>query len=179
MSATHYLRRMFAFGSKRTLRYRVLTEVEIPRVLILDQCLSVLQRFFAPTVKCQHEGIVYLYGKTDGYETIALGVYRPEARTTPGSFHVSPLAMAKVVETVCDLGLQVIGQIHSHPTVAEHSRGDEEGTRIAYDGFVSIVLPKYAADLPSLAGAAVYMFRQGQFNELCHSSVSIIPGGME
>ncbi len=157
-------------------RHRVLRNVPDRRILLVDQCLPVLRTCFAPYIERKHEGIAYLYGQTDGWKTLIVGAFRPHAQTTPGSFEVAPVALAKVVATVCDLGLQVVGQIHSHPSLAGHSQGDEDGARIAYDGFVSIVLPNYARDLPSLKGAAAYMYAEGVFTQI--STVTIVPGGM-
>jgi hypothetical protein len=165
-------------GLKRQPRFRVLHDAPEPKVLMIEQCLPALRACLSPEIVRQHEGIVYLYGQTNGTSTLIVGVFRPKAHTTPGSFEVSSIAMASVVETVCDLGLQVVGQLHSHPTLAAHSEGDEDGTRIAYDGFVSIVLPNYARDLPSLDGMALYMFRRGMFEELDYDAFSIIPGAI-
>lgn len=167
------------FWFKRKPRYRVIREPAVQRIMMLEHCLAALRECLAPEIARGHEGVAFLYGKTDGTETLITGVFRPQARTTRGSFAVSTLAMAKVVEAVCDLGLEVIGQIHSHPTLAGHSKGDEDGARIAYDGFVSLVLPNYARDLPSLEGMAIYMYRDGEFDELEDEALLIIPGSIK
>ncbi len=159
-------------------RHRVLHEPCQPRLLLHEQCLPALSVCLAPEIGRRHEGIVYLYGQTDGTQTLVVGVFRPKAHTTRGNFAVSSIAMAKVVQSVCDLGLQVVGQLHSHPALAAHSKGDEDGARIAYDGFVSIVLPDYARHLPSLEGAAFYLYRRGKFEELDPNAITIIPGAM-
>jgi proteasome lid subunit RPN8/RPN11 len=123
-----------------------------------------------------HEGIAYLFGKTNGESTIVVGSIRPNAQTTAGSFNVSALAMARVVRTAADAGLQVVGQIHTHPGQAYHSDGDVEGARIAYDGYVSIVVPNYGRGLPSFAGAAVYFYCEGEFSKVGLKSVRVIGG---
>src|SRR3546814_9410358 len=87
-------------------------------------CVSALRPALAPETARGHEGIVYLLGQTDGLTSIALSVFRPIARTTRGSFHVDTAAMRQVVEAANAHGLQVVGQLHTHPGEAFHSDGD-------------------------------------------------------
>ncbi len=85
--------------------------------------------------------------------------------------------MAHVVRTAVGAGLQVVGQVHTHPGRAYHSDGDVQGARIIYGGFVSVVLPDYGRRLPAFEGAAAYMFRSGTgFVELTAEHIGIIPG---
>jgi hypothetical protein len=122
-----------------------------------------------------HEGIAYLYGLTDGSTTLVAGAARPQARTSPGSFDVSSVAMAQVLRAIDTAGLQLVGQAHSHPEEAYHSDGDDAGAKIAYQGFTSIVLPRYAIELPSLAGCAAYFFHDHHFVELDRDAVTVFP----
>jgi proteasome lid subunit RPN8/RPN11 len=66
--------------------------------------------------------------------------------------------MARGVRAATNLGLQVVAQVHTHPSIAYHSDGDVEGARIRYPGYGSIVLPDYGRSLPRLDDAAVYFF---------------------
>jgi proteasome lid subunit RPN8/RPN11 len=102
---------------------------------------------------------------------------RPEAETTYGSFDVSAPAMAKVIRTIIDHGLQVVGQVHTHPGEAYHSGGDEEGAKIVYSGYVSIVLPDYGRHLPSFGDAALFMYiAPTGFVSVPCSDFTVIPG---
>ena len=112
-----------------------------------------------PEIKQGQEGIAYMLGQSDGTTTLIVSIVRPQAQTTWGSFEVSSSAMAQIVRKSVSLGLHVAGQAHTHPGEAYHSKGDEEGARIAYEGYVSIVLPNYGRLLPELDGMAAYMFR--------------------
>ena len=114
-----------------------------------------------PEIEKGDEGIAYLLGQSDGSNTLAVTAIRPHAKTTQGGFAVTSAAMADVVRSAVDCGLQLVGQVHTHPGRAYHSEGDEDGARIAYSGYVSIVLPDYGRRLPQLDGAATYMFRSG------------------
>jgi proteasome lid subunit RPN8/RPN11 len=126
-----------------------------------------------------HEGIAYLLGRTDGETTLAVAAFKPLAHTTPGSFEVGTLAMAKVVRAAADLSLQMVGQVHSHPGSAHHSDGDVTGARSRYAGYVSIVLPSYGRRLPALTGAAVYMYAPAAgFVEVDATALRVIPAGL-
>ncbi|MCG6859669.1 MAG: Mov34/MPN/PAD-1 family protein [Chromatiaceae bacterium] len=142
-----------------------------------QKCLDDLQAGLAPEIRNKNEGIVYLLGRTDGIVTLAVAVFRPRAETTAGSFFVDTKSMAAGVRTATNLGLQIVAQVHTHPGTAYHSDGDVEGTRIRYTGYSSIVLPDYGRHLPSLTGAAVYVFTSdGQWDELEPRQVIVIPG---
>jgi proteasome lid subunit RPN8/RPN11 len=148
-----------------------------PRLVITEPCVKALYACMEPEIDAGHEGVAYVLGQTDGTVTLAVSAVRPEAVTTRGSFFVSAPAMAKVVRTAIRAGLQVVGQVHTHPEKAYHSDGDMEGARIVYRGFVSVVLPDYGRRLPSLDGAAVYMFRrEAGFVEVAGERIGIVPG---
>lgn len=147
------------------------------RIILTGACVAALQDCLILDIRKGHEGIAYLLGLTDGTTTLAAAATRPEAVTTCGSFNVSTRAMANVVRAATNLGLQVVGQVHTHPGIAYHSDGDEVGARIRYTGYASIVLPDYGRHLPKLTDAAIYMFDAGEgFVPLNPSDITIAPG---
>ena len=136
--------------------------IDEPRLVLAEASLLALQSCIEPEIRKGEEGIAYLLGKSYGKETLIVSVIRPRAQTTRGSFAVSAAAMAQVVRSAVDCGLQVAGQAHTHPRQAYHSEGDDKGARIAYEGYVSIVFPDYGRRLPAWEGAAAYMFESGK-----------------
>src|SRR5258708_3715134 len=105
------LKRMVAaLGLSRRPRHRVLPPTLTRRLVFSEASLRGLRGCLYPEIERGHEGIAYLYGQTDGSTTVVLGAVRPAARTTPGSFEVSAIAMARVVRTVSNMGLQLVGQ---------------------------------------------------------------------
>ena len=126
-----------------------------------EPCVRAVHDCLMPAIGRQHEGVAYLLGQTDGNTTVAVAAIRPEAATTSGSFDVTSAAMARVVRASAETGLQVVGQVHTHPGRAFHSQGDDQGAHIAYTGFVSIVIPDYGRHLPALDGIAAFVFRAG------------------
>jgi Prokaryotic homologs of the JAB domain len=167
-----------ALGWRTRSRHRVLGPAIPHRLVLTEASVLGLRECLAPEIQRQHEGISYLYGQTDGSTTVVIGAIRPDARTTPGSFDVSAVAMARVVRAINNAGLQLVGQAHSHPGQAFHSEGDEIGARIAYEGFVSLVVPSYGGYLPSLSGSAAYFFHDGGFIELDSNALTVIPGAL-
>jgi proteasome lid subunit RPN8/RPN11 len=148
-----------------------------PKLIVSQACLGAIQAGLEPEVRKGHEGIVYLLGRTDGIIALATTIFRPEARTTPGSFHVEPRAMAACIQAAAKYELQVVGQLHTHPGEAYHSDGDVEGARIRYPGYASVVLPNYGRMLPSLAGAAAYIWTvNGVWRQLGPQDLIIVPG---
>ena len=147
-----------------------------PRLILTENCVDALRACLEPEIRKGHEGISYLAGRTDGATTLAVAAMRPEATTTWGSFRVGVPAMARIIRAAVDCGLQVVGQVHTHPGDAFHSDGDDDGARIAYTGYVSLVLPDHGRRLPSFDEAALFMFRApGGFVTIKLSQFTIIP----
>lgn len=128
-------------------------------ITISRLCLDEIQACIRTDLIRRHEGVCYLLGRIDGSTTRVDAAVRPDAVTTPGSFHVDSLAMAAVMRLAARRHLQVVGQLHTHPGAAYHSEGDERGARIRYKGYVSIVLPDYGRHLPELRGTAIFVYQ--------------------
>ena len=135
-------------------------------VVITSQCLESVAEGMSAEVKNGHEGIVYFLGLTTGTTALAVAALFPEAVTTSGSVDVSSAEMRKIVRAAADAGLQVVGQLHTHPVTAFHSAGDLAGMRIRYPGYVSVVVPHYGAFLPSLQDAHTVMCTGNSFRDL-------------
>jgi proteasome lid subunit RPN8/RPN11 len=148
------------------------------KLLVTADALDGLMTALVRSQRQRHEGIAYLLGRTDGAVTLAVAVFAPHARTTAGSFHVSPRAMVSCLQAAARFELQVVGQVHTHPGHAYHSGGDVEGAKIRYPGYASLVLPEYGRHLPSLGGAAAYLWQKPHgWIELSDTDVIIIAGG--
>ncbi len=127
------------------------------RLAIARQCTAGIRTSITDPRQQSHEGIVYLLGMSDSSSTIAVSAITPHATTTAGSFDVTVVSMAAIVRRAADLGLAIVGQVHTHPMQAFHSGGDFDGMRIRYPGYVSIVLPKYGREFPKWGGAEILM----------------------
>ena len=109
--------------------------------------------------------------------TLATTVFLPDAQTTRGSFFVEPASMAACIGAAASHELQVVAQVHTHPGEAYHSYGDVDGAKIRYPGYASIVLPEYGARLPSVDGAAIYIWTEAEeWSELAPENIILISG---
>src|SRR5437764_899322 len=142
------IKRLKEWFSRRAIGISIIEDRLPPLVLMTRSCQLGIDRCLDQWRSWKHEGICFLFGNTDGKTATCILAVRPNAQTTPGSFHVSASEMAKLVSIATDLRLQIVGQVHTHPMKAAHSDGDEDGANIRFEGFISIVVPNYGAALP-------------------------------
>jgi len=117
-----------------------------------------------------HEGVVYWAGVADDTleAKFVLTVIMPEATTTPGSYDVSSVANATVVEAVHDHNLELIGTVHSHPgEKTSHSERDDEEAQLPHEGYYSVIVPNYAHDgIRPFTNCGVHVYRDDEFEKL-------------
>ncbi len=115
-----------------------------------------------------HEGVAYWAGHRAGGETFVTTCIAPFAVTTWGSFDTSVHTNAKVVMYLASAGLELIGQVHSHPGKAvDHSEGDDARALMPYEGFLSIIAPHYARrGMRPIAICGVHVFENSRFRRL-------------
>jgi proteasome lid subunit RPN8/RPN11 len=79
-----------------------------------------------------------------------------------------------VIGYVADSNLQLLAQVHSHPGYfVGHSGGDIEGALMPYEGFISIVVPNYAAEgLLPFVKLGVHRFECGAFSQLSDEEIN-------
>lgn len=163
------------FGEEKP-AFRLVETQASKQLLIAEACYSGLVESLSSSQERRHEGVALLLGKLAGEAVIALACVQPKATTPAGSFDISAAEMARVIALATDLELELVAQVHTHPREAFHSQGDDEGARVRYDGYLSLVIPDYGAGLPRLDGAALYEFssRDGWI-PLSVENISIVP----
>src|SRR5207249_2957147 len=137
------------------------------------------------TDKEPHEGIVYLAGRELQGESVALCALSPSAMTSFGSFETNSDANAAVIRVLADLGLTLVGQVHSHPGEwVDHSLGDDAGAMVRFKGYWSLIVPWFARKgmLP-LSRCGVHVYQDGQFSRLSaaavRSRIRVIPASID
>jgi proteasome lid subunit RPN8/RPN11 len=115
-----------------------------------------------------HEGVAYWAGRRTANEYFVTTCIVPEARTTPGSFETSSRSNAKVIMYLAQSGLELLGQVHSHPgSFVDHSDGDDERALMPFDGFLSVVVPQYARQgMRPLKICGIHIFEHSSFRRL-------------
>ena len=150
------VRRLLRMAGKRS----------VLKVRITTHCCEQTTKYLQASAQRGHEGIVYFVGMTNGTTTMALYAMLPEALSTPRSVDVSARELGKIIRSASEVGLQVVGQLHTHPRAAYHSDGDEVGMRIRYPGYFSIVVPDYGTRLPSFRQSHTLMWTTDGFQEI-------------
>ena len=148
-----------------------------PRCVTIAESLWLsLPTVFGRGAAASLEAATYFLGQTDGCTSVALACVHVRCASTWGSFRVSSGEMRRVIEDARALRLQVVGQMHTHPSEAFHSVGDDEGAQIKHDGFVSIVAPDYGRLLPNFQGVRSYMYsvEHRAFVELGPGAVQVV-----
>ncbi|MCX6543517.1 MAG: Mov34/MPN/PAD-1 family protein [Acidobacteria bacterium] len=120
-----------------------------------------------------HEGVAYWAGRRIGHECVITTCIAPATRTTYASFDTSAHTNARVVMYLTRAGLQLLGQVHSHPgRLVDHSDGDDERAIMPYHGFVSVVVPHFARrGMRPLSICGVHVFEGTRFRRLTDSEV--------
>lgn len=115
-----------------------------------------------------HESVLYWAGMEMDNKWVLSTCIRPVARTTRGSFQTSTRANAEVISFLAAHQLGLLAQVHTHPgSFIDHSEGDDEGAFMAFENFISIVVPDYGRQgiLP-LTQCGVHRMENGQFRRL-------------
>jgi proteasome lid subunit RPN8/RPN11 len=124
----------------------------------------------------RHEGVAYWAGLDDGEDSVVTTCVVPVASTSEGSYSTSVRANAKVVQWLTAHRLKLVGQVHSHPDdCVNHSRGDDGGAFMPYEGYWSVVVPHYARfGLLPWARCGIHRYRNGHFDRLDRQAVDAL-----
>lgn len=121
-----------------------------------------------------HEGIAYWAGLPTETAWVVMCVLAPQACTTSGSYKTSAVANAFVIARVNELRLQILAQIHGHPSDwVGHSAGDDRGAFMPYPGFYSLVVPYYGRQgLLPMSKCGIHYYEGGRFVRLTSEEVT-------
>lgn len=113
------------------------SRILVRRSIVADT-LNALRRFGLV------ENIVYWTGVEEGDDAKIVRVVEPEAFRRRQYVHVSGEEVARVVNESYERREILIVQLHTHPTVEDHSETDDCGTVSKRNGFISLIVPFYA-----------------------------------
>lgn len=117
------------------------------------------------------EGLVLLVGKASESVFEVTDVWVPIQRVHRSEDGVGVVVDAEELHRInvalYSAGLELVGQVHSHPTDAYHSHTDDEFAIANTVGAISIVVPDFAAGAFQLEDCAVYrLASSGEWLEL-------------
>jgi len=139
--------------------------------MLLDKTVDLLRTFRNDTE--WHEGIVYWAGVEAPGQWLLLSCLRPDAETTSGSYNTSAVVNSQAILAARRFNLHILAQVHSHPGHwIDHSAGDDLGAFMPYEGFLSVVVPRYAVHgMVPLKHCGVHRFQHGSFRRLSEAEV--------
>lgn len=154
------------------------------RVYIAETLLNTSQRLLTER-QGQHEDVLYWAGvEIEGAWLLSTCV-SPDARTRPGGFATSLIANARVISYLSAHGIRLLAQVHTHPDHrVGHSHGDDEGAFMAFEGFLSVVVPNYGrSGILPWSQCGVHRYGGGHFHRLPKKEVEdlirVLPVGIE
>lgn len=118
------------------------------------------------------EGLVYFSGVVCGPDAMAVtGLLRLGHAPQGDAVRVTRDEARWVLETLRRRDEKLIAQMHSHRAQARHSPGDDAYATSFHDGFLSVVVPAFAAAAPFPHEVAFHEFRHGRFEPMTSAEV--------
>lgn len=120
-----------------------------------------------------HEGIVYWAGREMPNCTVFLHAIVPRAEHSWGRVMVSREEIGRTQRSARAKKLGILCQVHSHPgDDARHSDGDDDLVLLPFEGMLSIVAPRFGADVRGIEDLTVHQFQDGRWVLCSRSSVN-------
>jgi hypothetical protein len=117
------------------------------------------------------EALVYLGGVVAGNEMLVTSLCRLNHAPQGDRVVVTREESRWLLQTLRARDEKLVGQLHSHRGLAGHSPGDDAWATSFHEGFLSIVVPCFGADVAALTQCAVLEYRGGAFVSLERSEV--------
>lgn len=118
----------------------------IVRFAFQAACLEEVEAFLRKQGKNEREGLVLVSGSLAKDSAIVVDrVHVPEQDASAFHVQVMPNAMLRIHHELLGQERLLVGQIHTHPGEAFHSKVDREDTTLTQPGTFSIVVPDFAA----------------------------------
>lgn len=142
---------------------------------IWNGCLETVRAY--ATLGAKHarrgsEALVYLGGVVAGAEVIVTALYRLHHQPQGDRVVVTPEEARWLVATLRDRDEKLVAQLHSHRSFAGHSHGDDAWATSFHEGFLSIVIPRFGAEVSAPVDCAVLEYRGGEFHRLTRDEVA-------
>jgi hypothetical protein len=134
------------------------------------------------------EQVAYIDGIVveDAERTVAVATTLtiPDAVLEPGRFQVSPDAMSQAGKHFRRFRMQRLAQVHTHPSAwVGHSPWDDQRAYSQAVGAISIVLPDFARNRPTLELAGVHLRIRNGWRQLSEQEkaqrLRVVPGYLD
>lgn len=110
---------------------------------------------------------------TDGIGVVTT-LYLPDTVVAHGMVKIEdPKVLAALIDEVDERSEFLLAQVHSHPDEAFHSDLDDNGAICGDLGFLSLVVPDYARDLPPIANWAMFELTPGGWCDVSENALAV------
>ena len=111
------------------------------------------------------EGLVYWAGVPEHRGGTITTLVVPKCQAHRRRIETSYESNAEAIGTLCEHGIVLLGQAHSHPpgSAARHSKGDDLFTFSPFEGHVSVVVANFARDDFDPRTWGVHRFMDGAY----------------
>lgn len=138
---------------------------------LLARSIAVL----APHGERGNEGLALWFGHSDGKAvslTHLVDVSGPGFHTSPLFISLSMPTMARLTSLANELGVYLVGQIHSHPHLFVELSALDRAHGIRVPGFLSVVCPHYAQrPHVSWSECGVHVYEDSRYRRLASREV--------
>ena len=135
---------------------------------IADETAAYLKRYGAR--KC--EGLAYWAGSVGANgEAVVQALVLVNHKPQGAGVHVTKDEVRNLVRVMAELDLKLLAQVHSHLGDAFHSHGDDEHATSFHEGFVSVVVPRYAMEDSELFDWTIHEYQGGKFVKISPNEV--------
>jgi hypothetical protein len=105
-----------------------------------------------------------------------LSVVAPATDHGPQRVLFDARGFGEAVQSARERGLCLLAQVHTHPgDEAWHSDGDDKLIPLPFEGMLSLVAPRYGADLHRLEVLVVHQFQDGRWVHIPQAGLEALP----
>lgn len=114
-----------------------------PPVLLPRSIVETTDKYLSISREEGVEVVVYWSGKKEASGLVVRKVWFPAQTSSPRSFAVGQDALFELNFGLYRLGHELVGQVHTHPSIAFHSETDDENAVSLQSGAISAVVPSF------------------------------------
>jgi len=137
------------------------TSLVVP-IEIWERTLKTMRQFG----KKHSEAIVFWGGVITGSWAQITGLYLPCHAAQGARAKLTPEESRWLLRKLRERDEKLIAQIHSHPSLAFHSPGDDEGAASFHTGYLSVVVPSFGRGVSSFSDCAIFEYNGTTFVEV-------------
>lgn len=147
----------------------------IHKLVVTKEIVAATLRHLQATGRrsCEEAALWGGHFSTDGVGVVTT-LYLPDTVVARGLVKIEdPKVLAALIDEVDERSEFLLAQVHSHPGEAFHSDLDDDGAICGDLGFLSLVVPNYARDLPPVPDWAMFELTDGGWRDVSNDILTV------